>query len=163
MENRKAALAAGAIAALCLLACGCAKTEKNSSSAYTPACGWTQSSTEGESEMKETENPGFLTPEKAKARMDSGDEIVILDVRTEQEYAEGHIPGSVLITDSLLPERAAQCLPDLDAEILVYCRSGRRSAAAAQVLAEMGYSNVWDFGGILDWPYEVEREEEQGT
>ena len=97
-----------------------------------------------------------ITAEEAKARMDSGDEVVIVDVRTEAEYEEGHVPGAILLPNENIGTTQPDQLPDLDAEILIYCRSGRRSAEAAKKLAAMGYTNVSDFGGILDWPYDTE-------
>ena len=96
-----------------------------------------------------------ITAEQAKARMDSGDEIVILDVRTQDEFNAGHIAGAILIPNETILDEQPALLPDLDAEILVYCRSGNRSAQAAKKLIAMGYTNVYDFGGIIDWPYEV--------
>ncbi|MGN1027233.1 MAG: rhodanese-like domain-containing protein, partial [Faecousia sp.] len=80
-------------------------------------------------------------------------EYVILDVRTEEEFAQGHIPGAILLPDYEIREEAERSLPDKDALILVYCRSGRRSKNAAETLAELGYTNIREFGGILDWPY----------
>ena len=91
----------------------------------------------------------------AKARMDSGDEIIILDVRTQEEYDAGHIPGAILVPNETIVDKQPELLPDLDAEILVYCRSGNRSAQAAKKLIAIGYTNVVDFGGIIDWPYDV--------
>jgi rhodanese-related sulfurtransferase len=91
----------------------------------------------------------------AKARMDSGDEIIILDVRTKEEYDAGHIKGAILVPNESIVDKQPDLLPDLNAEILVYCRSGNRSAQAAKKLLAMGYTNVADFGGIIDWPYEV--------
>jgi rhodanese-related sulfurtransferase len=91
----------------------------------------------------------------AKARMDSGDEIIILDVRTQEEFNEGHIPGAILIPNETILDEQPALLPDLDAEILIYCRSGNRSAQAANKLIAMGYTDVVDFGGIIDWPYEI--------
>lgn len=95
-----------------------------------------------------------ITVEEAKQRMDAGG-VTVIDVRTPEEFAEGYIEGAVLLTDSDLGEKAEQVLPDKDATILVYCRSGRRSELAAMKLVEMGYTGIHDFGGILDWPYEV--------
>lgn len=83
------------------------------------------------------------------------EEAIILDVRTEEEYRELRIAGAVLIPDYEINDRAALELPDLHSLILVYCRSGRRSENAANVLVNMGYTNVHDFGGIMDWPYET--------
>lgn len=96
-----------------------------------------------------------ITAEEAKKIMDTESEYVILDVRTEEEFAQGHIPGAMLIPDYAIREEAEKALPDKDALILVYCRSGRRSKNAAQILAELGYTNIREFGGILDWPYET--------
>lgn len=91
----------------------------------------------------------------AKTRMDSGDEIIILDVRTKEEYDAGHIAGAILIPNETIIDKQPELLPELDAEILVYCRSGNRSAQAANKLIAIGYTNVVDFGGIIDWPYDV--------
>lgn len=96
-----------------------------------------------------------ITAEEAKKIMDTESEYVILDVRTEEEFAQGHIPGAILIPDYEIREEAESSLPDKDALILVYCRSGRRSKNAAETLAELGYTNIREFGGILDWPYET--------
>jgi rhodanese-related sulfurtransferase len=94
-----------------------------------------------------------ITPQEAQKMMDQN--IIILDVRTQAEFAEGHIPNAVLLPDTEIKQRAEELLPDKEQTILVYCRSGRRSALAAQELADMGYTNVYDFGGILDWTGEV--------
>ena len=91
----------------------------------------------------------------AKARMDSGDTIIILDVRTQEEYDAGHIAGAILVPNETIADKQPALLPDLDAEILVYCRSGNRSAQAAKKLIVIGYTNVVDFGGSIDWPYDV--------
>lgn len=96
-----------------------------------------------------------LTAEQAYERIESGDEIVLVDVRRQDEYDQGHIEGSILISNESIGTKQPTELPDLDAEILVYCRSGNRSAQAAEKLVEMGYTNVSDFGGIIDWPYET--------
>lgn len=96
-----------------------------------------------------------ITQEQAKEIMDGGSGAIVLDVRTEEEFAEGHIPNATLLPDVEIEKRAAEVLPDKSAEILVYCRSGRRSEAAAKALVKMGYTNVKDFGGIIDWPYEI--------
>ena len=96
-----------------------------------------------------------ITPEEAKSRIDSGDEIIILDVRTEDEYNSGHISNAILIPNETITDKMPDLLPDLDAEILVYCRSGNRSAQAAKKLIAIGYTKVYDFGGIIDWPYDT--------
>lgn len=98
-----------------------------------------------------------ITPEEAKKIMDSGEEYVILDTREQDEYDEGHIPGAILIPYTEIENKAEEMLPDKDKLILVYCRSGRRSKIAAEALSKLGYTNVKEFGGIIDWPYEVEK------
>lgn len=96
-----------------------------------------------------------ITAEEARNLMDSEKDRIILDVRSREEYDQGHIPGAILIPDTEIEAKAADLLPDKDQLILVYCRSGRRSKLAAQSLADLGYTNIREFGGILDWPYEV--------
>ncbi len=97
-----------------------------------------------------------ITAEEAKAIMDSQEGYIILDVRTQEEYDKSHIPGAILIPNTEIEARAEENLPDKDQLILVYCRSGRRSKMAAEILAELGYTNIREFSGIIDWPYEVE-------
>ncbi|MDL2207369.1 rhodanese-like domain-containing protein [Desulfovibrio sp. OttesenSCG-928-M16] len=96
-----------------------------------------------------------LSAQEAKAIMDSGEPYVLLDVRTEEEFQERHIKGAILIPYTEVISRAAAELPDKDAVVLIYCRSGRRSAIAANDLIKIGYTRVYDFGGINDWPYEI--------
>jgi rhodanese-related sulfurtransferase len=107
---------------------------------------------------KTSENAGYMciTPQEAKKIMDTQEGYVILDTRTEEEYETGHIPGAIVISHEQIKEKAEQVLTDKDQLILVYCRSGRRSKLAAQDLVDLGYTNVKEFGGIIDWPYEVE-------
>ena len=97
-----------------------------------------------------------ITAEDAKQIMDTEEGYIILDVRTQEEYDEGHIPGAIVISHEEIAEKAEDVLTDKDQLILVYCRSGRRSKIAAEALAELGYTNIKEFGGIIDWPYEVE-------
>lgn len=97
-----------------------------------------------------------ITAEEAKAVMDDTEGYVILDVRTQEEYEQGHIPGAMVIPHTEVAARAETELPDKAQVILLYCRSGRRSKLAAQALAELGYANVKEFGGIQDWPYGIE-------
>ena len=97
----------------------------------------------------------MITARQAKEIMDTQDGYVILDTRTEEEYETGHIPGAIVISHEQIKEKAEQVLTDKDQLILVYCRSGRRSKLAAQDLVDLGYTNVKEFGGIIDWPYEV--------
>ena len=97
-----------------------------------------------------------ITAEEAKQIMDSEEGYIILDVRTQEEYDQGHIPGATQISHEEIAEKAEEVLTDKEQLILVYCRSGRRSKIAAEALAELGYTNIKEFGGISDWPYEVE-------
>ena len=92
---------------------------------------------------------------EAKALMDSESGYIIIDARTQEEYDEGHIPGAILIPEYEIADRAEKELPDKDQLILVYCRSGRRSKIAAEELVKLGYTNVKEFGGIIDWEYET--------
>ena len=97
-----------------------------------------------------------ITAEEAKQIMDTEEGYIILDVRTQEEYDQGHIPGAILISHEEIAEKAEDVLTDKYQLILVYCRSGRRSKIAAEALVELGYTNIKEFGGIIDWPYEVE-------
>ena len=97
-----------------------------------------------------------ITAEEAKQIMDNEEGFIILDVRTQEEYDQGHIPGAILIPDTEIKAKAEDVLTDKEQMILVYCRSGRRSKLAAETLVELGYTNIKEFGGIIDWPYEVE-------
>lgn len=94
-----------------------------------------------------------ITPKEAAERM--GEDAVILDVRTQAEFDEGHILNAVLLPEAEITQKAEGVLPDKEQTILVYCRSGRRSALAAKALIDLGYVSVYDFGGILDWPGEI--------
>ena len=97
-----------------------------------------------------------ITAQEAKEIMDTQTGYVILDTRTQEEFAEGHIPGATLIPYDEVMEKAEGILTDKDQLILVYCRSGRRSKLAAADLVTLGYTNIKEFGGIIDWPYETE-------
>ena len=98
-----------------------------------------------------------ITAEEAKKIMDSGEEHIILDTREQDEFDEGHIPGAILIPYTEIENKAEAMLPDKDKLILVYCRSGRRSKIAAESLSKLGYTNVKEFGGMIDWTYEIEK------
>jgi rhodanese-related sulfurtransferase len=107
-------------------------------------------------------NGGDVTPtyeqisaSEAKNIMDTEKSYTIVDARTDAEFAEGHIEGAILIPEYEIAARANSELPDKDALILVYCRSGRRSKIASEELVKLGYTNVKEFGGIIDWPYEI--------
>ena len=107
----------------------------------------------GENTVKNTFEQ--ISPAEAKAIMDERDDYVILDVRTQEEYDEAHIEGAILIPDYEISAKAESVLKDKEQLILVYCRSGRRSKNAASKLATLGYTNIKEFGGIIDWPYET--------
>ena len=92
---------------------------------------------------------------EAKALMDSESGYIIIDARTQEEYDQGHIPGAIMIPEYEIANRAEKEIPDKDQLILVYCRSGRRSKIAAEELVKLGYTNVKEFGGIIDWEYET--------
>ena len=96
-----------------------------------------------------------ITPEEAKKRLDNEKGIILLDVRTKEEYETGHIKDSKLMPVDTLKEESVKSLLDKEATIVVYCRSGNRSATAASILVEQGYKNVYNLGGISNWPYEV--------
>ena len=102
-------------------------------------------------------NVGYvhISQEDAMAQMVDGEDYILLDVRTQAEYAEGHIPGAICLPNETIGSEPPAELPDREQTILVYCRSGRRSEEAAQKLADMGYVNVLEFGGILDWTGEI--------
>ena len=120
---------------LLLLLTGCGETESNSSS---------------------EDNYQQISQEEDKEMMDS-QEVIILDVREQDEYDSGHIPGAVLLPVGTIDEEtAAEVIPEKDSTVLVYCRSGNRSKTASSALAELGYTNIYEFGGINTWPYETE-------
>ena len=110
-------------------------------------------------DMPETESKTLMqyqkiTPEEAR-QMIAGEEVTIVDVRTAAEYAQGHIENAILVPNESIGDQAAAELPDTDATLLVYCRSGRRSKEGCETLLSLGYQNVYDLGGIIDWPYAV--------
>lgn len=108
----------------------------------------------------DTDNSNTITYEQisqdeAKALMESEIDYIIIDARTQSEYDEGHIPGAILIPEHEIATRAENELPNKNQLILVYCRSGRRSKIAAEELVKLGYTNVKEFGGIIDWKYDI--------
>ncbi len=113
-------------------------------------CGGTTSNTSPESSYQQ------ISQEEAKEMMDTQD-VIILDVREQDEYDSGHIPGAILLPVGTIDEEtAAEVIPEKDSTVLVYCRSGNRSKTASSALAELGYTNIYEFGGINTWPYETE-------
>ena len=134
--------------AVMLTACGTEKSEDNSISVSEPA-----------ETTETTEDPVHtyeqISAEDAKKLMDTESDYIIIDARTPEEFAERHIPNAILIPEYEIADRAPDELPDRDQLILVYCRSGRRSKIASTALVELGYTNVKEFGGIIDWPYDT--------
>ena len=113
-------------------------------------CGGTASKSSSENDFQQ------ISQEEAKEMMDTQD-VIILDVREQDEYDSGHIPGAVLLPVGTIDEEtAAEVIPEKDSTVLVYCRSGNRSKTASSALAELGYTNIYEFGGINTWPYETE-------
>ena len=113
-------------------------------------CGGTASNASSESDYQQ------ISQEEAKEMMDTQD-VIILDVREQDEYDSGHIPGTILLPVGTIDEEtAAEVIPEKDSTVLVYCRSGNRSKTASSALAELGYTNIYEFGGINTWPYETE-------
>ena len=98
-----------------------------------------------------------ITAQQAKEMMDTQSNYIILDTRTQEEYDKGHIPGAILIPYDEILQKAESVLTDKNQLILVYCRSGRRSKLASEDLVKLGYTNIREFGGIIDWPYEIEQ------
>ena len=96
-----------------------------------------------------------ITAKQAKTIMDTENDYIIIDARTTEEFAEGHIEDAILIPEYEIADRAEKELPDKEQLILVYCRSGRRSKIASEELVKLGYTNVKEFGGIIDWPYDI--------
>lgn len=131
---------------LILTSCSAEKTEE-STSATTESTSTTETSTEVTYVQ--------ITQEKAVEMMETETDYIILDVRRQDEFDEGHIPGAILVPNESIGEDEIPELPDKDQLILVYCRSGRRSKEASQKLAELGYTNVYEFGGIIDWDGEI--------
>lgn len=100
-----------------------------------------------------------ITSEEAKQMMDAGN-VTIVDVRTEDEYNQGHVPGAILIPLQTIGDEMPEQLPEKDASLIVYCRSGVRSKQASDKLVALGYTSIYDMGGIIDWTYETELPEE---
>lgn len=109
----------------------------------------------GCSVSEEPAKPTKISAEEAKKRLDKEQDIILVDVRTLDEYNEIHIPEAVLLTLDTISEKAETVLQDKEAKYFVYCRSGNRSATASEQLVKMGYKNIFDMGGIADWPYET--------
>jgi rhodanese-related sulfurtransferase len=97
-----------------------------------------------------------ITPAKAKELLAAKQSAILLDVRTNDEFAAGHIAKAILLPyDEITATTAAKAIPSKDTTVVVYCRSGRRSAIAAAALVQLGYTKVFDLGGINEWPYQI--------
>ena len=146
MRNSKARGAVLAVfAVLCMLLTACRNGASSSESAQSEV----QTITASAAVYQQ------ITQEKAKEMMQAEDGHIIVDVRRQDEYDSGHIPGAILIPNESIGTEQPKELPDLEQVILIYCRSGRRSKEASQKLADMGYTNIYEFGGIIDWTGEV--------
>ena len=97
-----------------------------------------------------------ISAEEAYEMMSSQE--VVVDVRTREEYDGGHIENAVLVPNESIGSEMPEALPDKEATLLIYCRSGRRSKDATQKLLELGYQSVYDFGGVIDWSYKLVKE-----
>ena len=147
MRNSKAQRATLAVfAVLCMLLTACGNGTSSSERAHSEVQTTTASAAAAYQQ---------ITQEKAKEMMQTDDGHVIVDVRRQDEYDSGHIPGAILIPNESIGTEQPKELPDLDQVILIYCRSGRRSKEASQKLADMGYTHIYEFGGIIDWTGEV--------
>lgn len=107
--------------------------------------------------MNKTYNYKKITHVEAKKMMDSKKDIIILDVRTKEEFEESYIDKAILIPNEEIYNKAPEILKNKNSDILVYCRSGKRSQEACKKLIKLGYKNIYDFGGIIDWPFEIIR------
>ena len=137
-----------------LVFAGCTSNTNSKSSASTASDAAEESLTTNKEETEaETKANAYtqISGEDAYLLMQSESDYSIIDARTEEEFAQGHIEGAILIPEYEINEKAPSLLPNKDQLILVYCRSGRRSKIAAQALADLGYTNVKEFGGIIDW------------
>ena len=119
----------------------------------------TNTNAENKTEVTNTESSKNsyeqINGNEAHALMQSESDYKIIDARTEEEFAQGHIKNAILIPEYEIAQKAPSLLPNKDQLILVYCRSGRRSKIAAQALVELGYTNVKEFGGIINWEFET--------
>ena len=146
-------------ALLALLLAGCAAPKTDPGPAETEAETETEAKTETEAdtEAEATADYHRITAEEAYEMMVS-QEVVIVDVRTPEEYDGGHIPNAILVPNESIGDDMPEALPDKEATLLIYCRSGRRSKEASERLLKLGYKSIYEFGGVIDWPYELVKE-----
>lgn len=108
-------------------------------------------------EKKEDIEIKHVTMKEIVKIMEENEDYIILDVRTKEEYNEGHIPNAICIPNETIGNNEIKELPNKDQLILVYCRSGNRSKQAAEKLKKLGYTNIIEFGGIVDWQGKLEK------
>ena len=148
------------LASALLLAAGCSQDKKENSTDSSTQSSLPASAqgSNADAEGSAQSDPGYrqITQEEARSMMDTESGYIILDVRTQQEFDEGHIPNAVCIPNETITSSDLSSLPDKSQLIFVYCRSGRRSKEAAAKLAELGYTNIVEFGGIIDWTGPIE-------
>ena len=142
--RRTIALTAAASLCLLLSACGNETSLPESVLSEVPTAAFSETATYQQ-----------ITQEEAEEMMRADGGHIIVDVRRQEEYDSGHIPGAILIPNESIGTEQPKELPDLDQVILIYCRSGRRSKEASQKLADMGYTHIYEFGGIMDWNGEI--------
>ena len=141
-------LAAMLLFCMIFAACGQAKDDSQTTGDKN------QSNVEGSTQEVTYEQ---ISLEEAKQLMKDEEGYIILDVRTKEEFAEGHIPGAICVPNETISGEMPEELPEQNQLILVYCRSGNRSKQASKKLAELGYTNIKEFGGIIDWDGEIEK------
>ena len=138
-----------------LFSCGDKKDSSSKDAETTTAATTTENNVQNTTSQTSAASYKHITQEKAKEMMQADDGHIIVDVRRQDEYDSGHIPDAILIPNESIDIYQPKELPDLDQIILIYCRSGRRSKEAAQKLVDMGYTNIYEFGGIIDWDGEI--------
>lgn len=152
------------ILVLSLSLIGCDQTQKGAGSGAGSGAGAGTGAGSGSSQDNAQNSQGTtagkadyvsISAEEAKKIIDANSEVIVLDVRTQQEFADGHIPGAICVPVETIGSNPPSELPDKDATILVYCRSGNRSKQAAEKLVALGYTDIREFGGINSWPYEI--------
>lgn len=153
LKNRLAALAGAALLSAVLAGCAAGMNAASAPSSSMTSSG-TDTMMDSSMTSADAAKAGYtkITAEEGKKMLDAGG-VTLVDVRTAEEFAAGHIEGAINVANESIGTEMPEALPDKDATIVVYCRSGRRSADAAAKLAAIGYTQVYDMGGIIDWPY----------
>jgi rhodanese-related sulfurtransferase len=153
LKNRLAALAGAALLSAVLAGCAAGMNAASAPSSSMTSSG-TDTMMDSSMTSADAAKAGYtkITAEEGKKMLDAGG-VTLVDVRTAEEFAAGHIEGAINVANESIGTEMPEALPDKDATILVYCRSGRRSADAAAKLTAIGYTHVYDMGGIIDWPY----------